>query len=112
MGAPTLTRLLAARQPSENRDAASTLIQRSFNGLAAMDHAKEIKPDNAMVEKNKVPIVRLVLELEEIITDAKYSADVRNACINLLFKNLMHMDGGLPRGWSWRFVEERGKQIF
>lgn len=23
----------------------------------------------------------------------------------------MHMDGGLPRGWSWRFTEDRGRNF-
>uniref|UniRef100_A0A915DSP8 UNC-45/Cro1/She4 central domain-containing protein n=1 Tax=Ditylenchus dipsaci TaxID=166011 RepID=A0A915DSP8_9BILA len=73
-----------------------------------MDRSKEIKPDLDVVEKNKLIIVRLILELEEIITDKQYSAVVREASLDLLLKNLMHMDGGLPRGWSWRFVEDRG----
>ncbi|KIH47867.1 hypothetical protein ANCDUO_22068 [Ancylostoma duodenale] len=28
--------------------------------------------------------------------------------IDILLKNLMHMDGGIPRGWSWKFTEESG----
>lgn len=57
---------------------------------------------------NKVYIIRLILELEEILTDVNVAAPLRDITIDLLLKNLMHMDGGLPRGWSWRFVEERG----
>ena len=40
--------------------------------------------------------------------DKTVSALVRNTVIDLFTKNLMHMDGGIPRGWSWRFTEERG----
>lgn len=52
--------------------------------------------------------MRLILELEEMLTDVKVSSTVRDTVIDLFTKNLMHMDGGLPRGWSWRFVEDRG----
>jgi hypothetical protein len=79
-----------------------------FNGLAAMDRTKEIKPDPEIAEQNKMHIVKLILELEEMITDPQYSAIVRESIIDLFTKNLMHMDGGLPRGWSWRFTEDRG----
>lgn len=75
------------------------MIQRAFNGLAAMDQSKEIKPDGEVVERNKIPILRLILELEEVLTDPQYSAPFREICIDLLLKNLMHMNGGLPRGW-------------
>jgi hypothetical protein len=74
-----------------------------------MDRSKEIKPDLDVVERNKLLIVRLILELEEIITHPDYSAAVREASLDFLLKNLMHMDGGLPRGWSWRFTEDRGR---
>lgn len=57
---------------------------------------------------NKIHIIRLILELEEILTDISIAAPQRDITIDLLLKNLMHMDGGLPRGWSWRFVEDRG----
>ena len=53
-------------------------------------------------------IQRLLLEMQEMLTDTKISPSIREAVIDLLLKNLMHMDGGLPRGWSWRFVEDRG----
>lgn len=105
---PVLVSLLSVRQQITNMEAASTLIQRCLNGLAAMDRSKEIKPDNQIVEKNKLPIHRILAELEDILTDKKYTAQVREASLDLLLKNLMHMDGGLPRGWSWRFVENRG----
>lgn len=104
--------MLSSRLPSTNIDATLALIQRVFNGLAAMDRSKEIKPDKDVCEQNKLIIVRVILELEEIITDPQFSAAVREACLDLLLKNIMHMDGGLPRGWSWRFVEERGFFIF
>ncbi|KAI1716556.1 myosin-binding striated muscle assembly central domain-containing protein [Ditylenchus destructor] len=105
---PVLTRLTAERNTSQFIEAASALLQRVINGLAAMDRNKEIKPDNEVVEKNKIPIIRIILEIEEIITDKQYSATVREISLDFLLKNLMHMDGGLPRGWSWRFVEDRG----
>lgn len=53
-------------------------------------------------------IIRLILELEEMLTDPKVGSSIRETVIDLFSKNLMHMDGGLPRGWSWRFVEDRG----
>ncbi|KAL3103383.1 hypothetical protein niasHS_002569 [Heterodera schachtii] len=104
----TLARLPSLRPSIANAEAASAVIQRVFNGLAAMDLSKEIKPDSEVVERNKVAILRLILELEEILTDPQYSATAREISIDLLLKNLMHMSGGLPRGWSWRFVEDRG----
>ncbi|KAL3118992.1 hypothetical protein niasHT_003775 [Heterodera trifolii] len=104
----TLARLPSLRPSIANAEAASTVIQRVFNGLAAMDLSKEIKPDSEVVERNKVAILRLILELEEILTDPQFSATAREISIDLLLKNLMHMSGGLPRGWSWRFVEDRG----
>lgn len=55
-----------------------------------------------------MPIIQLILELEEMITDKEVSGQVRDTIIDLFLKNLMHMDGGLPRGWSWRFIEDRG----
>lgn len=45
-----------------------------------------------------------------MLTDVNVSSTVRETVIDLLLKNLMHMDGGLPRGWSWRFVEDRGER--
>lgn len=77
-----------------------------------MDKSKDLKPDKDVCEKNKLIIVRVILELEEMITDSQFSASVREACLDILLKNLMHMDGGLPRGWSWRFVEDRGLFVF
>nr|CAD2137208.1 unnamed protein product [Meloidogyne enterolobii] len=107
-GPQILTRLIAARKPLVFVEAASTVIQHVFNGLAAMDRSKEIKPCAETVEKNKLPILRIILELEEMLTDPKFDVFVRECVIDLLMKNLMHMDGGLPRGWSWRFIEGRG----
>ncbi len=57
-------------------------------------------------------IIRLILELEEMLTDPSIGSSVRETVLDLLLKNLMHMDGGLPRGWSWRFVEDRGYSLF
>jgi hypothetical protein len=59
-----------------------------------------------------MPIIKIILELEEMITDKEVSGPVRDTIIDLILKNLMHMDGGLPRGWSWRFVEDRGTSRF
>jgi hypothetical protein len=107
-GAPVIARLPAFRKTAVYIEAASTVIQHMFNALAGMDRSKEIKPDPECVEKNKLLILRIILELEEILTDPQYPAAVREISIDILMKNLMHMDGGLPRGWSWRFTEERG----
>lgn len=52
-GPQILTRLIAARKPLVFVEAASTVIQHVFNGLAAMDRSKEIKPCAETVEKNK-----------------------------------------------------------
>lgn len=89
-------------------DAAQILVERLFNALAAMDRSKNIKPDPEVAEKNKLHIIKLILELEEIMTDPQFSARVREMCVDLFLKQLMHMDGGLPRGWSWKFTEDRG----
>lgn len=106
---PDIARLLTVRQSSKPMiDASFTIIQRIFNALAAMDRNKEIKPDPEVAEKNKIPIIKLILELEEMMTDPKYNASIRESILDLFCKNLMHMDGGLPRGWSWRFTEDRG----
>lgn len=112
LGLPTITRLLTLREDQQILDATSIILQRVFNALAAMDRTKNIKPDPDVAEQNKVYIIRLILELEEMLTDSKYSAKVREAVIDLFIKNLMHMDGGIPRGWSWKFVEDRGSEEF
>lgn len=52
--------------------------------------------------------MRVLLELQEMLTDRSVSVIVRETVIDLLLKNLMHMDGGIPRGWSWKFTSERG----
>uniref|UniRef100_F1KS65 Protein unc-45 A n=1 Tax=Ascaris suum TaxID=6253 RepID=F1KS65_ASCSU len=108
LGMPKLTRLLTLREDKTYIDATGVILQRVFNALAKMDRQKELKPDPEVAEANKVSIIRLLLELEEMLTDVNVSSTVRETVIDLLLKNLMHMDGGLPRGWSWRFVEDRG----
>ena len=105
---PTLARIPALRASRRFVDAAQIVLQRVLNALAGMNRAAEIKPDPELAEANKMHIIGLILELEEILTDNRYSACVREMIIDLFSKNLMHMDGGLPRGWSWRFVEDRG----
>ncbi len=50
-------------------------------------------------------LVHLIMELEDMLVDPTVNAHAREAVIDLLLKNLMHMDKGLPRGWSWTFVE-------
>ena len=106
---PVIARLMAIR-PSNQRfvDVGIAIIQRVFNALAAMDRSKEIKPDPEVAEKNKLHIIKLILELEEMMTDPQYNASIRDSVLDLFSKNLMHMDGGLPRGWSWKFTEDRG----
>ncbi|VDM62304.1 unnamed protein product [Angiostrongylus costaricensis] len=101
-------RLMCARDSKEYVDAAGLLVQREFNALAGMDRAKEIKPDLEVAEANKLWIIRVILELQEMLTDKDVTAIVREMVIDLLLKNLMHMDGGIPRGWSWKFVEDQG----
>ncbi|GMR33986.1 hypothetical protein PMAYCL1PPCAC_04181 [Pristionchus mayeri] len=101
-------RLMCARPAKEYVDAISLVIQRFFNATCRMDRSKEIKPDPEVAEANKLWIIRLILELQSMLTDKNVTAIVREAAIDLFVKNLMHMDGGIPRGWSWRFVSERG----
>uniref|UniRef100_A0A158Q8D0 Protein unc-45 homolog B n=1 Tax=Elaeophora elaphi TaxID=1147741 RepID=A0A158Q8D0_9BILA len=108
LGMRRICRLMGKCAYSQYHDACGVIIQRLFNALAKMNHEKEIKPDPEICEANKVFIIRLILELEEMLTDVNVAAPVRDITIDLLLKNLMHMDGGLPRGWSWRFVEDRG----
>ncbi|VDM43851.1 unnamed protein product [Toxocara canis] len=108
LGMPKLTRILTLRDDKQFVDASGVVLQRVFNALAKMDRQKEVKPDPEVAEANKLLIIRLILELEEMLTDINVSSTVRETVIDLLLKNLMHMDGGLPRGWSWRFVEDRG----
>ncbi|CAD6190352.1 unnamed protein product [Caenorhabditis auriculariae] len=101
-------RLMTKRTDKEFVDAAGLIIQRTFNALAKMDRQKEMKPDPEVAEANKLWIVRVLLELQEMLVDPKINPTVRETVIDLLSKNLMHMDGGIPRGWSWKFVEDRG----
>lgn len=84
---PLLARIPAIRQQSKTFiDAAQIVIQRVFNGLAAMDRTKEIKPDPEIAEQNKMHIINLILELEEIMTDPQYNANVRELVIDLFTK--------------------------
>ncbi|GMT03836.1 hypothetical protein PENTCL1PPCAC_26010, partial [Pristionchus entomophagus] len=101
-------RLMCARPGNEFVDATGLIVQRFFNACCRMDRQKEIKPDPAVAEANKLWIIRLILELQSMLTDKNVTVYVRETVIDLFVKNLMHMDGGVPRGWSWRFVEERG----
>jgi hypothetical protein len=91
-------------------DSASVLVQRCFNALSGMDRGKDLKPDKDKCEANKVTIIKLIIELEDMLSDPQVCAATREAVIDLLLRNMCHMDGGLPRGWSWRFVEDRGLQ--
>ena len=36
-------------------------------------YVQDIKPDNECVEANKLLILKLILELEEVITDSQYT---------------------------------------
>ena len=105
----TVCRLLMSRESKDFCDAAGLVIQRVFNAMAKMDRTKEMKPDPEVAEANKLWIVRVILELQEMLTDKTVSAIARETVIDLFLKNLMHMDGGIPRGWSWKFTEERGE---
>lgn len=81
------------------------------------------------VSANKVWIIRVILELQDMLRDKTVTAivstlqqynfhavivvidfKVREMVIDILLKNLMHMDGGIPRGWSWKFVEDQGME--
>jgi len=53
-------------------------------------------------------LIDLIFELKRMLTDPKIGVLPRKAAVDILLKNLMHMDCGLPRGWSWRFVEDDG----
>ncbi|KHJ93131.1 hypothetical protein OESDEN_06965 [Oesophagostomum dentatum] len=101
-------RLMCARDSKEYVDAAGLILQRIFNALVKMDRTKDIKPDPEVAEANKLWIIRVILELESMLTDKTVSAIVREMVIDILLKNLMHMDGGIPRGWSWKFTEDSG----
>ncbi|KAM3728902.1 Protein unc-45 [Dirofilaria immitis] len=108
LGMRRICRLMEKCAYPEYIDACDVIIQRIFNALAKMNREKEMKPDPEICEANKLYIIQLILELEEMLTDVDLAAPLRDSTIDLLLKNLMHMDGGLPRGWSWRFVEDRG----
>lgn len=101
-------RLMCKKSTKDFVDATGILVQRVFNAMAKMDRQKEMKPDPEVAEANKIWIIRVLLELQEMLQDPKVGAVQRETCIDLFLKNLMHMDGGIPRGWSWKFVEERG----
>ena len=57
-------------------------------------------------------LVRLIFVLKRALVDPNVRAIARNNAIDLLLKNLCHMDGGLPRGWSWEFNANDGKFDF
>lgn len=59
---------------------------------------------------NKIVMVDLVFELKRMLVDPKVFPVARDNAIDTILKNLMHMDCGLPRGWSWRFVENDGEK--
>ncbi|RCN35472.1 tetratricopeptide repeat protein [Ancylostoma caninum] len=101
-------RLMCARDAKEYVDASGLIVQRIFNALVKMDRTKDIKPDPEVAEANKLWIIRVILELQSMLTDKTVTAIVREMVIDILLKNLMHMDGGIPRGWSWKFTEESG----
>ncbi|KAK5975120.1 Protein unc-45 B [Trichostrongylus colubriformis] len=101
-------RIMCARDAKEYVDAAGLILQRIFNALVKMDRTKEIKPDPEVAEANKLWIIRVILELQSMLKDKTVTAIVREMVIDVLLKNLMHMDGGIPRGWSWKFVEDQG----
>uniref|UniRef100_A0AC35UAV9 TPR_REGION domain-containing protein n=1 Tax=Rhabditophanes sp. KR3021 TaxID=114890 RepID=A0AC35UAV9_9BILA len=89
-------------------ESVNLIVQRVFNALCAFDRSKQIKPDPEVAEANKMHIIKLILELEDFLCDRQYNYAIRESVIDLFVKNLMHMDGGIPRGWSWRFIEDRG----
>ncbi|CAJ0956400.1 unnamed protein product, partial [Mesorhabditis belari] len=101
-------RIMCARPVVEFVDSAGLIVQRVFNAMVKMDRQKEMKPDPEVAEMNKLWIIRIILELQEMLTDKTVGPKVRNTVIDLFTKNLMHMDGGVPRGWSWKFTEDRG----
>uniref|UniRef100_A0A1I7XFW3 UNC45-central domain-containing protein n=1 Tax=Heterorhabditis bacteriophora TaxID=37862 RepID=A0A1I7XFW3_HETBA len=101
-------RLMCLKQPKEYVDSAGLIVQRMFNALVKMDRTKEMKPDPEVAEANKVWIIRVINELQEMLTDKSITSIVRETVVDLILKNLMHMDAGIPRGWSWKFVEGRG----
>ncbi|CAI4222179.1 unnamed protein product [Auanema sp. JU1783] len=103
-----ICRLICLRDSKEFVDAAGLIVQRLFNALAKMDRTKEMKPDPEVAEANKIYILRLIQELREMLVDISVNAMCRETVIDLFTKNLMHMDGGIPRGWSWDFVAGRG----
>ncbi|CAI2349049.1 unnamed protein product [Caenorhabditis sp. 36 PRJEB53466] len=101
-------RFMCKRSYKDFVDAAGIIVQRVFNALAKMDRQKEMKPDPEVAEANKVWIIRVLLELQDMLQDRNVGILARETVIDLFLKNLMHMDGGIPRGWSWKFVEDRG----
>ncbi|WKY17126.1 hypothetical protein Q1695_001614 [Nippostrongylus brasiliensis] len=98
-------RIMCAKDSKEYVDAAGLILQRIFNALVKMDRTKDIKPDPEVAEANKVWIIRVILELQDMLKDRSVTAIM---VIDVILKNLMHMDGGIPRGWSWKFVEDQG----
>ncbi|KFD55832.1 hypothetical protein M513_03271 [Trichuris suis] len=88
--------------------AAIFLLQRCFNVLMRDCANDDAKVDEELVERNKLLLVDLIFELKRLLTDRSVGAEARNGSITLLSKNLIHLNNGLPRGWSWKFVENDG----
>ncbi|XGW02376.1 hypothetical protein V3C99_014424 [Haemonchus contortus] len=101
-------RLMCARDAKEYVDVAGLIIQRVFNALVKMDRTNDIKPDPKVAEANKLWIVRVIVELEYMLKDKTVAAIAREMVIDVLLRNLMHMDYGIPKEWSWKFVEGQG----
>ncbi|VDP11141.1 unnamed protein product [Soboliphyme baturini] len=89
-------------------DAATLLVQNCFNALAGMNPKEQQKPDDQLVKVNQIVLTDMLFEMKQMLIRSDVCAAARNAVIGLLMKNLIHMDNGLPRGWSWRFVEDDG----
>ncbi|CAO4368299.1 unnamed protein product [Caenorhabditis nigoni] len=89
---------------------------RVFNAMAKMDRQKEMKPDPEVAEANKLwivlvlleRIIRVYLQLQEMLQDPKVGVFQTETLIDLFVEKPMHMDGGIPCGWSWKYVDERG----
>ncbi|XGW02377.1 hypothetical protein V3C99_014424 [Haemonchus contortus] len=103
-----ICRLMCARDAREYVDVAGLIIQRIFNALVRMDRTNDIKPDPKVAEANKLWIVRVIVELEYMLKDKTVAAIAREMVIDVLLRNLMHMDYGIPKEWSWKFVEGQG----
>ncbi|CDW54075.1 UNC45 protein [Trichuris trichiura] len=88
--------------------AAILLLQRCFNVLMRGCPNDDVKVNEELVETNKLLLVDLIFELKRLLIERSIGANARNGSISLLSKNLIHLNNGLPRGWSWKFVENDG----